>query len=395
MKDKKRIQLAKPFVGKEELDEIKKVLDSGYLTEGPVTFQFENEFADYVGALHAHAMPNCSIALEAALRAYGIGPGDQVVTSDFTYPISADVANFVGAEPVLVDIDPNTYNMDADQLEYALDEFENVKAVIPVSEFGQPLDPKPFKKLQNEHGFKIIEDAAPSLGARYGKHKTGSMFDMTAFSFHPRKILTTGEGGMLSMDDDLLSDAVERLKNFGAHAFKRGRDHGIRPAVFSGMGTNWKMPNILGAVGLAQLHKLDAMIEDRIEKAMYYNQLLHDNDNIQAPWVGTGTGLYQVDYQKPQTHTRHVYQTYIIKMLEPGIRDRVMLEMRKENIETQIGTFCLHLEPRFHDTKRVGDLVNAENAYRNTLALPLHHELTREDQERVISTLTETINKRK
>lgn len=367
----RKIQLAKPMVGQEELDEIKKVFDTGYLTEGPATFQFEQQFANYVGARHAHAMPNCSIALEAALRAYDIGPGDEVITSDFTYPISAEVAWFTGAEPVLVDIDLDSYNMNMQQASEMMN--DDVKAVIPVSEFGNPLDLAPLRELQEDYDFKIIEDAACSTGASINGKKTGSTADTTAFSFHPRKILTTGEGGMLTMNDDILSMEVDALKNFG---FRRSTRGSIRPGVFATMGTNYKMPNVLGAMGLAQMQKLDKMILDRVDRAAAYSLLLREHEDMfRTPVVKQGY--------------KHVFQSYIIYFNKPGIRDSVMLEMKKRGIETQLGTFCLHLEPAFKNVKRSSSLKNSELAYLNTLALPLHSMLTQNDIEYVVQNLIE------
>ena len=212
----KTIKLIEPVVGEEELALIREVLESGYMTEGPKTREFESRFAEYVGASHAIATTSCTTAMELCLRVLGIGEGDEVIVPDFTYPATADVVRFVGATPVLVDVSPESYNVHAEHIEPGIT--SRTKCVMPVSLFGNPIDIEPIEKLKDEHGFSIVEDAACSAGARRGERRTGSMADMTSFSFHPRKVITTGEGGMVTTRSDEYADLANSIKKFGMTA---------------------------------------------------------------------------------------------------------------------------------------------------------------------------------
>jgi len=359
------IRLAKPMVGDEELHAIKKVLDSGFLTEGPVTAEFERRVASYVGCKYAIATTSCSTALELALRTLGIKTGDEIIAPDFTYPITASVAYLVGAEPVLVDVYPDTYCMNMQEVEEAIS--ERTKAVIPVSLFGHPINLEPLMKLQKKYGFAIIEDAACSFGASYKGKMTGSIADVTCFSFHPRKIITTGEGGMLTTNNDEIKAKAISLKKFGIIITPDGK------TVFMYPGTNYKMSDILAAIGIIQLSKIELMIEDRIKKAHIYNELLADKHYVKVPTVLKGA--------------RHIYQTYCIVLKIKGIRDKVIEKMRKMGIETQIGTYCLHIHPLFAHAKKIGSCEISEYLYNNSIALPLHYALTYEDQKRVVDCL--------
>jgi dTDP-4-amino-4,6-dideoxygalactose transaminase len=359
------IRLAKPMVGDEELRAIKRVLDSGFLTEGPVTAEFERKVASYLGCKYAIATTSCSTALELALRTLGIKKGDEIIAPDFTYPITASVAYLVGAEPVLVDVYPDTYCMNMQEVEEAIS--ERTKAVIPVSLFGHPINLEPLMKLQKKYGFVIIEDAACSFGASYKGKMTGSIADVTCFSFHPRKIITTGEGGMLTTNNDEIKAKAASLKKFGMVTTP---DEKI---VFMYPGTNYKMSDILAAIGIVQLSKIELMIEDRIKKAHIYNELLADKHYVKVPTVLEGA--------------RHIYQTYCIVLKIKGIRDKVIEKMRKMGIETQIGTYCLHIHPLFAHAKKIGSCEVSEYLYNNSIALPLHYALTYEDQKRVVDCL--------
>jgi len=345
--------------------EIKKVLESGFLTEGKVVDEFERRAAEYLGCKYAIATTSCSTALELSLRALGIGPGDQIIAPDFTYPITASVAYLVGAEPVLVDVDPYTYCMDMSQVEIAIS--DKTKAVIPVSLFGHPLDLSPLKSLQEKYNFKIIEDAACSFGASYRGVKTGIVADVTCFSFHPRKVITTGEGGLLVTNEDEIAYKARSLKRFGIIPTKDGG------RTFQYAGQNYKMSDILAAIGIIQLSKIESLLLERKKRARIYYELLEGKPHIRTPFVLEGAN--------------HIYQTYCIVLEKKGIRDQVIKKMAEMYIETQIGSYCLHLLPLFSSTKRIGSCKVSEDLYYNALALPLHHALSYEDQCRVVNSL--------
>lgn len=295
------------------------------------------------------------------LQVLGICSGDEVIVPDFTHPATGDCVCQVGASPILVDVDLESYNITAEAIEDAIT--ERTKCIIPVSWGGNPLDPEIYK-LGEEHNIPILEDAACSVGAMIGDKKVGSLADMSVFSFHPRKVMTTGEGGMLTTDSDEFAEKAQSLKKFGVN--REGR--------FVYHGTNYKMSNIVAAIGLEQLKKLDKILEDRIEKAKRYTELLEGLDHIRPPVV------------KP--NVRHTFQSYCIYVEREGWRDKLRHDLLKKGIETQIGTYALHLEPSYADVKRNGNLKNSEKLYENLLTLPLHHELSFEEQEYIAKSIS-------
>ena len=356
----KKIFLMRPFVGNEELNAVKNVFDSKYLTEGPVTQEFEFKFSQFVEAKHGIAVTSCMTGLELALKVLDIKQGDEVIVPDFTHPATGDCVCLAGADPVLVDVNRSTYNIQPSALEDAIT--KKTKCIIPVSWGGNPLDPDVYK-IGKEHDIPIIEDAACSSGAEINGKKVGSLAELSCFSFHPRKILTTGEGGMVTTNDDELAEKGVALKHFGQT--KNGR--------FTYHGTNYKMSNIVAAIGLEQLKKLPLILQDRINKAQVYSDLLKNVKNIKTPIVQKGT--------------KHVFQSYCIYIEKDGIRDRLRQDLTSKGIETQIGTYALHLEPSYSNIKRSGNLHNSELLFKNLLTLPLHHELTQEDQEYVVTSI--------
>jgi len=368
----KKIKLIEPVVGKEELYAVKKVLEAGWLTEGSVTKEFEDRFADFVGSKYAIATNNCTTALELCLRILGVGPGDEVIIPDFTHPATADVVSWVGATPVLVDVDLYSYNVDFEEVEKAIT--ERTKCVIPVSWGGNPLSPRVLHALKERYGLSIVEDAACSIGAEYDGVKTGTMADLTCFSFHPRKVITTGEGGMITTDNEEYAEKAASLKRFGAEIW------GDRSSMrFVRVGTNYKLSDVLGAIGLAQLGKINKIIEKRIELAHNYNELLSDTDLIRPP--------------KEESEAKHVFQTYATYIELEGVRNRIIGDLKAKGIETQIGTYALHLQPIFAQMRKVSELGRSKKLYENLLALPMCHSMTTEDQEYVVTEVEKLLEK--
>ena len=364
-----RFPLIKPQIGEEELSAIKEVLQSGYLTEGTATKAFEDAFAKYCGVEDAVAFTSCTTGLETALRALGIGKGDEVIIPNYTHPATAQAVYLVGAEPVLVDIDPKTYNIDYDEIEKAIT--PQTKVIMPVSLFGNPLDYILLNALKKKHDLFIVEDAACSAGACLGEKKVGSFADITSFSFHPRKVITTGEGGMNTTNNNVLAKKMHSFKRFGMHVDK-GK------IVFTEkIATNYKMSNVNAALGLAQLQKIENIIGKRRELAKKYDSLLLNSQLISSPFV--------------LDNARHTYQSYVVLLEKKGIRDKTIHKLRDKGIETQIGSYALSLEPAFLTTKRIGKLQESLDIFENTLTLPLFSDLTFEDQKFIINTLTQTI----
>ena len=334
-----------------------------------MTRRFEELLADFVGAKFAVAATSCTTAMEIALRTVGIRAGDKVLVPDFTHPATADAVMCLGASPVLVDVDLESYNINFEQAKAGLN--KGAKAVMPVSWGGYPLDKREVDKLK-ELGALVLEDAACSLGSEFQGHKTGNMADMTCFSFHPRKVITTGEGGAITTNNQQYAEQLRSLKNFGMG--KVGSK-----ARFVRYGTNYKMSDILAAVGVAQMAKLPRIIERRIELAGSYDKILSEVEGIRAPAKRMGI--------------KHTYQTYAAYVEVEGARDTLIQDLRSAGIEAQIGTYALHLEPYYQNLEKQGSLVNSKLLYENLLALPMSHNMTVEEQEYVVSQVEESLKK--
>jgi dTDP-4-amino-4,6-dideoxygalactose transaminase len=365
----KKIKLIEPVIGEEEINEVVEVLRSGWLTEGQKTREFEEEIKKYVGVDYAFATTSCTTALEIALRALGVGSGDEVVVPDFTHPSTGNIVSWVGATPILVDVDLFSYNVDPAEIEKAIT--KKTKCIIPVSWGGNPLNMDPLIEIKEKYGLFIIEDAACSLGAEYKGTKTGKLADITCFSFHPRKVITTGEGGVAVTNETFLAEKLDCLKKFGM----KTKDGAIKFVV---LGTNYKLSDVLSAIGLTQIRKIDSIIDRRIELANYYNELLDETELIRPP--------------EKKANAKHIYQTYAVYIEKEGVRDKIIEDLRKENIETQIGTYALHMQPSYERVKKIGKLERAEKLYRNLLALPMCHSMTKEDQEQVVFKIKKSLS---
>ena len=362
----RRIPLIKPYMNQEIKDKVCEVLDSGYLTEGPITTEFEEAFKKYIDCRHAIAVTSCTTGLELALRVLEIGPGDEVIVPDYTYPATADVVAIVGATVVIVDVSKDTMLINYESLEQAIT--PRTKAIIPVSIFGNPLDYVLLNAIKLKHGICIIEDAACSIGAEYGSVKVGTLADISVFSLHPRKFITTGEGGMITTNNDKWAAWMASYKHFGI-----GKDTDREGLIFERIGTNYKLSNILAAVGLVQMQHIDELLNKRIELSDRYREMLAECDGVAIPQTTPGG--------------KHSYQSFCIFVKD---RDRILNEMRAKGIEVQIGTYSLHMHPAFLE----GPCINHSSlfegssfAYEHCLTLPLYHELTESDQNTVVETL--------
>lgn len=352
------IPLARPWLGDEELANLRAVLDSGMLTEGEYTRRFEEGVAAYAGAKHGVAVPNCTLALHLALWGLDIGPGDEVIVPDFSFPASGHAVLMAGATPVFVDVDPGTYNLDPTTLEAALS--AKTAAIMPIHLFGMPAHMTPVLEFARRHGLRVIEDAACSLGMRYkGERKVWG--DAACFSFHPRKHLTTGEGGLIATNDDTLAERLRTLKNHGSVADGRRRK-------FVEFAPNYRMSELQAAVGVAQLAKLPAMLAKRAAQVKLYDHLLANVKGFVPP-------------ARP-AWAESTFQAYVGRV--PGLRRDVIVEaLAAQGIGTQIGTYCLHEQPSLKGARRVGPLDVASQLQEDTLTLPLHHLMSETNQERV------------
>ena len=352
-----------PDVGDEELNTIKEVFSTGFLTEGITTQNFEKTIAEYVGVKHAIAVTSCTTALHTVLECLDI-KGQEIIIPDYTYPATAEAVILAGGKPVLADVDLENMNMTKEILEESYD--ESMSVFIPVSWAGVPLEIEIYKKAK-ELGLKCLEDAACSLGAKIGSEFVGKLANYSCFSFHPRKVITTGEGGMITTDDDDIAEKCYSFKHFG-----------MKGSVFDTIGTNYKLSNILSAIGLVQMKKIEKIISSRIEQAKIYHDLLSKINGIKPAYVGKGT--------------RQTFQSYTCYVEKENYRDKIRKGLSENNIQSQIGTYALHLEPAYNQFKRTSPLKNSELLFRNSLTLPLHKDLTIEDQERVCNIIASTLS---
>ena len=362
----RKIPLIKPYMTQTIKDKVCEVLDSGYLTEGPVTVEFEKLFKEYVGCNHAIAVTSCTVGLEMALRCLGIGPGDEVIVPDYTYPATASVVAIVGAKPVLVDVNRGTMLIDYDAIATAIT--DRTKAIIPVSIFGNPLDYTRLNHIKREFNLYILEDSACSIGAEYNGEKVGKQADISVFSLHPRKFITTGEGGVIATDNKEWAAWMESYKHFGM-----GKNDTREGTVFERIGTNYKLSDVLAAIGLGQMQQIDELLDRRIQLSENYINLLKDDDKVSIPVTTVAA--------------KHSRQSFCIFVEN---RDKVMKHMREVGIEVQIGTYALHMHPAYSDKSKcraTSTMPGSKYAFEHCLTLPLYHELTYTDQEYVVERL--------
>ena len=366
-----KIPLIKPYIDQNIKDKVIEVLDSGYLTEGLVTKEFESKFKDYIGCRHAITVTSATTGLEVALRALGICEGDEVIVPDYTHPATASVVPIVRAKAVIVDVNKTSMLIDYDEIEKAIT--TNTKAIIPVSGFGNPLDYEKLNAIKEKYNLFIIEDAACSIGAEYKSEKVGNQADITVFSLHPRKFITTGEGGVVITNNDDWANWINAYKNFGMDITGQSRES----VHFGIIGTNYKLSNIQAAVGLVQLNNIHVLLNKRIALANNYKKLLKY--------------LKGVNFPQTTENCKHSYQSFIIFVEK---RDKIIRKMKEEGIEVQIGTYALHMHNAFNNNplvEIVGNMKNSKWCYKHALTLPLFHELTNEQQRFIVKQLLRLI----
>jgi dTDP-4-amino-4,6-dideoxygalactose transaminase len=376
--DKRSIAISLPATGEEEWQAVREPLMSGWLTQGPKVAAFEKAFAARHGVDHALATTSCTTGLHMILAAMGIGPGDEVIVPAFTWVATANVVVYCGATPVLADVDPITFNMDP--RDAARKVTPRTKAAIVVHLFGLCADVDVLRSALPA-GLPIIEDAACASGASYKGRHAGTLGLAAAFSFHPRKSITTGEGGMVTTNDAALAETMNMLRNHGASISEEQRHHGPRPYLlpeFNLLGYNYRMTDMQGAVGLAQLGKLDRFITERDQWAAYYAQHLGD-----IPWL-----------RLPQAPSegRHAWQAYVTWVdpaTAPMPRNAIMEQLQRAGIATRPGTHAVHMLGYYRDrfSLHPEDFPAAQGCDRNTMAIPLHNRMQADDYAHVVKVL--------
>jgi perosamine synthetase len=372
-----RIPITRPCVGEEEGAAAAEAVRSGWLSQGKQVQEFEQELAAYIGVKHAILVSNCTTALHLALVAAGIGPGDEVLCPSFTFIATANAVLHAGATPVFVDIDPQTYNTTAELLETAIT--PKTRALIPVDQIGLAADMPAIMELAHRRGLAVIEDAAPSLGATVNGQKVGKFADFTCFSFHPRKSITTGEGGLIATDDDHAAERLRAIRSHGVStsAFARHASGTTDIEVYHEVGWNYRMTDIQAAVGRVQLRKLDGILDERRRLASRYDQLFAQYAQIQTPHVPPG---------RP-----HTYQSYCI-WLHGGVdRAQVMATLAQRGIASRRGVMASHLEPFYREMYPTLSLPVTEAAAAETLLLPLYVGMTPAEQDEVVAAVVDAL----
>lgn len=362
--------LIRPDIRFEEVsDDIRTILESGHLTRGPYVQNFEKGLAAYVNAKFAVATTSATTALHAALVARGIGPGDEVLVSDFTFPASGNAIVQCGATPVLVDNLAGRFDFDpADAKAKAT---AKTKAIMVIHPFGQPAEMDAIRALAEAYGLWVLEDAACALGAGRNGVRCGVLGDAACFSFHPRKILTTGEGGMVTTNDAKLFERLSVLLAHGGTPVEMG-------ASFVENGFNYRMSEIQAALGLAQLRRFDAILSERKRIAGLYIEAF---ENLE--WVSVPLSAPFADCS---------FQSFVVLLKEGIDRNRVITRMRGQGIETTLGTYAMHTHPAFARFGYApGDLPHAYHAERFSLTLPLIKGMTEQDIAQVVDALGKAV----
>lgn len=359
----KLIPIAKPIIGDDEITEVVKVLESGELTQGRWVEEFEGDFAKFTNTKYAIATSNGTTALHLALLSLGIGPGDEVITTPFTFIASTNAILYVGAKPVLVDIDPKTFNIDQDLIEEKIT--SKTKAILPVHLFGLPADMKKILEIAKKHKLSVIEDAAQAHGAMIGNQITGSFGDLAAFSFYPTKNMTTSEGGMITTSSEVLAKKLRILRN---HGMEKRYHHDI-------LGFNFRMTNIQAAIGKHQLKKLEGFNRKRRENAQFLTKQLLGVGGIQTPVVPTGF-----------THVFHQY-TILIKDGKEK-REKLMKYLNQNGVGNMIYyPIPVHKQEFMKDMFLGLKLDIAEQMADQVLSLPIHPSLEKDDLEKIVQSI--------
>lgn len=364
----------RPTIGDEEIAEVVDTLRSGWITTGEKTQRFEREFASLLGVPEALAVNSGTAALHLAMLVHGIGPGDEVIVPTYTFTASAEAVVYVGAQPVLVDVDPVTCNVTADALLRAIT--PRTRAVVVVHIAGQPCDMDPIADVAAAHGLAIVEDAAHALPASYRGRPVGTLGDAAAFSFYATKNVTTGEGGMLLAGEQALRRArVLSCHAISRDAWKRYREEGSWYYEVVASGCKYNLTDIQASLGIHQLRRLDGFRATRRRYAAMYGRGFARLDAVRTPREIEGT-----------THAWHLYLLRLVPDALTIGRDRFIEELRLRRIGTSVHFIPLHLHPYYQETwgYRPGEFPAAEEAYRNTLSLPLYPGMTPADVGDVI-----------
>jgi len=361
----RKIPIAKPNLGREEEEAVKEVLESGFLVQGEKTKKFEQKFAEYIGVEHAIAVANGTIALDVTLKALKLGPGDEVITSAFSFVSSGNCILFQRAKPVFADINPRTFNIDPSDVAEKIT--AKTKALIPVHIFGQPAEMDALKEIAEDKGIAVVEDAAQAHGAEYKGQKAGSLGDVGCFSFYATKNMTTGEGGMITTNDQKLARKARLLRNHGqSHKYHHDT-----------LGYNYRMTEFCAAIGSVQLKKLDEINEKRRENAKLLTNGIRKFHGLTPPYV--------------EKDVKHVFHQYVVRVEDNYPRDRG--ELADRLTEKGVGVAVHYPIPIYRQPLYLelgyGEKMcpNTEESCRRVLSLPVHPLVGKKDIKYMVDAL--------
>lgn len=369
------IPYGRQYIDQADIDAVVKVLESDFLTTGPAIMEFEHRVAEFTGAQYAVAIANGTAALHAACYAAGIGPGDEVITTPITFAASANCVLYCGATPVFADIDAHTYNIDPDDIKRKIT--DKTKAIIAVHFTGQPCDMTGIWKIAKQYGLIVIEDSAHALGAEYQGRRIGALSDMTTFSFHPVKHITTGEGGMIVTNDKRLYERLILFRTHGITRDERFMEKSDGPWYYeqTELGYNYRITDIQCALGISQMDKLPRFLARRKEIAAGYNAAFAENPNIQIPFQKEGC--------------ENAWHLYVL-CIKNGRRREVFEQMRAAGIGVNVHYIPVYKHPYYQRNgyDRVCCPV-AEQYYNECISIPMYPGLTQEEQQTVIERVAE------
>lgn len=390
-----QIPMSSPDITAAEIEAVIRVLQTPYLSIGPRIAEFEERFAAYVGARHAIGVSSGTAGLHLCVIAAGVGEGDLVITTPFSFIASANVILYERGFPVFVDVDEATGNIRPDLVAEAVEDLAGgrtsarhwlppvlqdahqvvgkLKAILPVHVFGQPADMDPILEIARSYGLGVIEDACEAIGAEYKGRKVGTMGDAAVFAFYPNKQMTTGEGGMIVTDREDWAALFRSLRNQGRDVHDAWLSH-------SRLGYNYRMDEMSAALGLAQLGRIEELLSKRERVAQWYNERLRDVEGVQIPYIAPTT-------------TRMSWFVYVIRLAPEINRDRVMAELEKRGIPSRPYFPCIHLQPFYRERfgYREGDFPVAERISRSSLALPFHGNMQEAEIDLVCEALRDIL----
>jgi dTDP-4-amino-4,6-dideoxygalactose transaminase len=375
--EKRNIPISIPSMGAEEWEALRAPIESGWITQGPKVKEFETLFAERHQVKHALAVSNCTTALHLALLGCGVGKGDEVLVPAFTWVSTANAVMYCGAIPIFVDVDPHTFNINLEEISKKIT--SKTKAIIPVHLFGLCADIDFVKKNYPE--LKIVEDGACAAGSALRGKPAGSLGDIGCFSFHPRKSVTTGEGGMLTTNNDEMAGYLDKLRNHGASISEEQRHHGPKPYIlpaFDIVGYNYRMTDLQGALGVVQIKKLDQFIDERNYWANYYSEELKEIPWMRTPAVADG---YKHGWQS--------YVTFIDESIAPLKRNDIMEVLQQKGIATRPGTHAVHMLGAYASMFNIkpNDFPGAFACDQYSMSIPLHNKMVKEDFDYIIAAL--------